>query len=43
MKKRKYKNYGEVDFEDHELENREEKYNKEKEEIESSTGNKGLK
>ncbi len=31
---KKYRNYGEVDFEDHEIEKREEQYNKERDEIE---------
>ncbi len=34
MKKEKYRNYGGVDFEDHEIENREDFYEKEMEEIE---------
>ena len=41
-KSKKYKDYGAVDFEDHELEERNEQNDKEMEEIESSTGNKGV-
>jgi len=34
VEKLKYKNYGEIDFEDHEIEDREEHYEKEMEELE---------